>query len=159
MKRDNQLSNIQRFAAAVDSGKYRTEKEITSAIKCAAGIGTAFKNLGLIYRTNNGRIARKWVLGELPVANIQNEYYRLRKETIERAKQKAPILPDNLQINEDDFIRTFSDAAKTAGISPKILQNVAFEFCEKEPVSLADAIACILAAGGTVVFGDKTNKP
>ena len=28
----------------------------------------------------------------------------------------------------------------------------------KEPVSLADAIACILAAGGTVVFGDKTNK-
>lgn len=130
MKRDKQLSNIQRFAAAVDSGKYRTEKEITSAIKCAAGIGTAFKNLGLLYRKNNGRIARNWVFGELPVADIQNEYYRLRKETIDKAKQKD------------------------APIASALRQDSA-----KEPVSLADAIACILAAGGTVVFGDKTNKP
>ena len=97
MKRDNQRSNIQRFAAAVDSGKYRTEKEITSAIRCAAGIGTAFKNLGLLYRTNNGRIIRNWVSDALPVLDIQKEYYRLRKETTDKAKHKAPPLPDTPQ--------------------------------------------------------------
>ncbi len=88
MKRDKQLFNIQRFAAAVDSGKYRTEKEITSAIRCAAGIGTAFKNLGLLYKRNSGIITRNWG-NELPVASIQKEYYRLRKETIDNAKRKA----------------------------------------------------------------------
>jgi hypothetical protein len=127
MKRDKQISNIQRFAAAVDSGKYRTEKEITSAIKCAAGIGTAFKNLGLLYRTNNGRIARGWVLDALPVVDIQTEYYRLRKETIKKAKG-ITIAHHAMEVRQD---------------------------CAKEPVSLSDAIACVLAAGGTVVFGDK----
>ena len=145
MKRDNQLSNIQRFAAAVDSGKYRTEKEITSAIKCAAGIGTAFKNLGLLRKGYDSNLCRNWRKDMLPVAEIQKEYYRLRKETIDKAKVKAA--------------RPQLQAPDMSGVTPAPIAPVLRQDCAKEPVSLADAIACVLAAGGTVVFGDKTKKP
>lgn len=145
MKRDNQLSNIQRFAAAVDSGKYRTEKEITSAIKCAAGIGTAFKNLGLLRKGYDSNLCRNWRKDMLPVVDIQKEYYRLRKETIDKAKVKAA----RPQLQSPDL----------SGITPAPIAPALRQDCAKEPVSLADAIACILAAGGTVVFGDKTKKP
>lgn len=161
-KRDNQLSNIQRFAAAVDSGKYRTEKEITSAIKCAAGIGTAFKNLGLLRKGYDSNLCRNWRKDMLPVAEIQSEYYRLRKETTDKAKQKAqpkaPLLPDTPEgLNIES--RSFVDAAKSAGISPQV-HIVEFRFCDKEPISLANAIACIFAAvEASEVFGDKTKKP
>jgi len=144
-KRDNQLSNIQRFAAAVDSGKYRTEKEITSAIKCAAGIGSAFKNLGLLQKTKTGYITGCGLSEELPVAEIQKEYYRLRKETIDKAKVKAA--------------RPQLQAPDLSGVTPTPIAPALRQDCAKEPVSLADAIACILAAGGTVVFGGKTKKP
>ena len=172
MKRDNQLSNIKRFAVAVDSGKYRSEKEITSAIRCASGIGTAFKNLGLIFRSRNGHIYRNWSPGQLPIESIQKEYYRLRKEITDKAKQrqaeaeeilyqiipqKAPLLPDTPEGLSVES-RSFVDSSKSAGISPKV-QTIDFEFSKKEPITLAEAIACVLAAGGTVVFGDKTNKP
>ena len=145
MKRDNQLSNIQRFAAAVDSGKYRTEKEITSAIKCAAGIGTAFKNLGLLRKGYDSNLCRNWRKDMLPVVGIQKEYYRLRKETIDKAKVKAA--------------RPQLQAPDMSGVTPAPIAPVLRQDCAKEPVSLADAIACVLAAGGTVVFGDKTKKP
>ena len=145
MKRDNQLSNIQRFAAAVDSGKYRTEKEITSAIKCAAGIGTAFKNLGLLRKGYDSNLCRNWRKDMLPVVDMQKEYYRLRKETIDKAKVKAA--------------RPQLQAPDMSGVTPAPIAPVLRQDCAKEPVSLADAIACVLAAGGTVVFGDKTKKP
>ena len=144
-KRDNQISNILNFADAVASGKYQTKKEITTAIKCAAGISTAFENLNLLRKSPDKFIWPNWAGTILPIYEIQKEYYRLRKETKEKAKVKAA----RPQLQSPDL----------SGITPAPIAPALRQDCAKEPVSLADAIACILAAGGTVVFGDKTKKP
>lgn len=66
--------------------------------------------------------------GECPINKVVAEYYRARKEA-DKKRVAAPVAP----------------------VLP-VLQE------EKTTILLSDAIAVVVAAGGTVVFGDKTQK-
>lgn len=121
--------SIRRFGDLAMSGKYLTISDLVEAAACSATIGTAASNLKLIKKVD-GRIIATWQ-GRCPHGLIEAEYHRLR-ESCGKKPKKAEAAP----------AENWKEELQEQGLYPT-------------PVSLADAIAVVIEAGGTVVFGDK----
>lgn len=125
---DKVRQNAKAFAAEVEARRWKAVKDITLRVRCSATIGTAFKELGLLARTASGNLAPNWEDGRCPLGAIKDKYYEIRRRHGEGAAQTTPTLRRNC------------DNATPA---------------EVKSIPLSDAIAVVIAAGGTVVFGER----
>lgn len=90
--------HIRNFAKLLQTGKYKRPTQVVTALRCAAGVGTAFSTLGLIRKDREGFMHPNWS-GECPVELVEIEYRRSRKAAGKGIGRKlhvktAPIAPE-----------------------------------------------------------------